>query len=450
MSGPKVVRIITREEVIQNCQQRLNRVDIAISQWQNKRQRLGGDIQHDVALITQQRQQLQSLLQADEFEALQKSVPLLLESLAVNITDRQEQAINRQAMQLQQQRQIKENAAVILQQLEKNPRSTVPSQLLEQIRQIQRGTLTDEANQILQAGFEFIQQSQAITPVITDSQKDILSKMTPGHTMTTFDDWRKAQGGVNETPALKKLDRYISEINMIDPVLATSYLSRIAQLENESHQAQYQLLLDSLNIDLANDIRRCKHYQALTARLEGLLAEVKNQHITLPEAVELKIKQLNAVQIAEVESLITACQTSIDQHTSQITANYRRQAILNGLSKLGYEVREGMATVWQKDGKIIVNNPAIPGYGIEVGGQTASPRLQIRPVRLTPIEDRKRDLDVETLWCNDFDKLREWMANQGCEFELERSLAIGQAPVKYVSVTTQQVETVNKLENYKD
>lgn len=42
------------------------------------------------------------------------------------------------------------------------------------------------------------------------------------------------------------------------------------------------------------------------------------------------------------------------------------------------------------------------------------------------------------------------MANQGCEFELERSLAIGQAPVKYVSVTTQQVETVNKLENYKD
>ena len=58
----------------------------------------------------------------------------------------------------------------------------------------------------------------------------------------------------------------------------------------------------------------------------------------------------------------------------------RRRAILQGLSSLGYEVTEGMATAWVEQGRVVLRKAASPDYGVELGGGIQSDRLQVRAV----------------------------------------------------------------------
>ena len=49
-----------------------------------------------------------------------------------------------------------------------------------------------------------------------------------------------------------------------------------------------------------------------------------------------------------------------------MAATARRRAVLGGLAKLGYEVRETMATAWANDGRLVLRKPNANDYGIEL------------------------------------------------------------------------------------
>ena len=59
-------------------------------------------------------------------------------------------------------------------------------------------------------------------------------------------------------------------------------------------------------------------------------------------------------------------------------ADARRRAVLGGLAKLGYEVRESMSTAWAQEGRLVVRKPNTTDYGVELGGPSDVSRLQVR------------------------------------------------------------------------
>ena len=75
MSGPKVVRIVTREEIITICQDHLARVEVALQRWEGvgRRNQLIDD--EDVTRARKRQDELRALLTADRFTELQKQVP---------------------------------------------------------------------------------------------------------------------------------------------------------------------------------------------------------------------------------------------------------------------------------------------------------------------------------------------------------------------------------------
>ena len=109
----------------------------------------------------------------------------------------------------------------------------------------------------------------------------------------------------------------------------------------------------------------------------------------------------------------------------------RRRAVLQGLASLGYEVTEGMATAWVKDGKVVLRRAASPGYGVEIFGGTPDDRLQVRAVSFGA-HDSSRDRDMETIWCNEFERLRQIVAKSGGNVAIEKALPIGAAPLKLI------------------
>ena len=137
-------------------------------------------------------------------------------------------------------------------------------------------------------------------------------------------------------------------------------------------------------------------------------------------------------RLGELAELTERCNAILTAHLQQQAALARRQAVLQGLASLGYEVREGMATAWAQTGRVVLRKPATPGYGLEVGGKADNGRLQLRAVALNANRDSQRDRDIETLWCGEFQRLQALLAAQGGELSVERALGVGEVALKEI------------------
>ena len=140
---------------------------------------------------------------------------------------------------------------------------------------------------------------------------------------------------------------------------------------------------------------------------------------------------LSNPDLTRVRSLIKECKTASLKLDQEETSQNIRHAMIEALSGLGYEVREGMETLWAENGKLILANTARPGYGMEILGKDAG-RVQLRPVALTSNHDKSRDRDIETLFCGEVKDLQTHMAKQGLELSIAQARAVGEVPVKVI------------------
>ena len=125
----------------------------------------------------------------------------------------------------------------------------------------------------------------------------------------------------------------------------------------------------------------------------------------------------------------------IKEETKVMAGASRREAILKGLSELGYEVRANMATAWAEDGRIIVRKPNEKGYGVELGAVEDAERVQVQLVSFEPSNDTfkaSRDLDRETIWCSEFFRLKSLLEKSGTSLHIEKALPVGSKPLKQV------------------
>jgi hypothetical protein len=131
----------------------------------------------------------------------------------------------------------------------------------------------------------------------------------------------------------------------------------------------------------------------------------------------------------------------LESETKAFEAAARRRAVLEGLSKLGYEVKEQMATAWVKDGRIVVSKPGSTDYGVEIGAPADASKMQVRLVgsdRPAAPRDTRRDTDMETIWCSEFTKMKAQLAEAGTDVVIERALGVGVQPVKTISFAADQ------------
>ena len=137
--------------------------------------------------------------------------------------------------------------------------------------------------------------------------------------------------------------------------------------------------------------------------------------------------------VGEAELLHTA-NALIEIEVQAAAAASRRSAILQGLAGLGYEVSEGMATAWVEKGRVVLRKTANPGYGVELAGDSQNERLQVRTIAFgipgSP-RDAVRDRDMETIWCDELDRLKTLLARSGGSLEIEKALPVG-TPLKVV------------------
>lgn len=440
MSGPKVVRIVTREEILAICAAHLQRLDRAMAGWQKQARKLGELTESEYAATLARHERLHALLQADRLAELQKVVPEEIEFLKRDLAEREERAVIRATEQRQRQRRVHENAATLLQALQAKPEQVAPS-LLQALSRLADGIPDDNAEALLAQGFVLL-SSPAAEASLTNEQHELAQQLKTGDAAPSLAEWiANQQQRAPRDQRLQRIDRHIAELQLLQSAdKAQAFVQKLQKAEAESRTQERNLLLDSLVLDLAQATRLYQQQRARFNQLQELGSEVAALNDTTQASLLEQIAACAADQDAEqIDTLIEQCNTVIAAHLQAYAAIARRQAVLEGLASLGYEVREGMATAWAETGKVVLRKTATPGFGVEVGGKAEGGRLQVRAVALSSDHNKQRDRDIETIWCGEFQRLQQLLKSHGSEMTVEKALGVGEVALKVVTTSEEQL-----------
>jgi hypothetical protein len=206
-----------------------------------------------------------------------------------------------------------------------------------------------DAESILAQGFNLLVPSSPAG--LSAAQQDLIGRLKESNADQSFEAWKAKNRPSSSLDLL--LDRVGGQIAEAQTVLGnertSDYLQRLNSIESEANEPRKFLLLDSLILDLSGAIEVVRRQQAVLVQLAELslgLAEVDTAAaVTLRDAIAACDATILANRLAE---LTEECRTLVSAAAQRKATQSRREVILQGLVKLGYEVREGMTTSWAK------------------------------------------------------------------------------------------------------
>ncbi|WP_293858872.1 hypothetical protein [Steroidobacter sp.] len=394
MSGPKVVRIVSREERIATCSGLLGRLESALQDFERAARRAGTLTEADVQNIHARHLQLKQALAADRFDEVERAVPTEIEFVQREQQRQQADAIRRETLRRRVKKRTQEIEA--------------------QMRVIVKTPLHSGA---------------------TEQQLELAKKLKESEDDRSFERWLADHPSPSEMETAR-IERQLAELSfLLDAAVVEGLESRLQTIEREPSAPQRAMRLDTLTIELATVVKEARDREAAKSRLRALAEELRA--IGSAGAVERAASVLAAIDgdLQVLTALEAGTVNALAAERESLSARARRNAILKGLATLGYQVNEGLETAWVNSGRVVVKRPTQPGYGVELGGKSENGRLQVRVVAIRgagEATDGTRDKDAERMWCSDFSKLQKQIAEQGGGLVIERALGVGETPLKVV------------------
>nr|WP_294810177.1 hypothetical protein [uncultured Sphingomonas sp.] len=421
MSGPKVVRIVTREEILEICQGLLARVDAALAEWTRigRRNDCIDDAAHTEAI--RRRDALAALIAKDRFMDLQKQAPIEEGFLRDDMQRRLTAVAAEQAAARSRDRREREAATTLLRGL----RSARPDLDAELVEGLERGDPS-----ALAKGFQLLADGTVDTSAASRAAATLLRDEEP---VKTLAEWIAAQPHTPTDPATERVETRLETLALLlDADTVASWRARILEAAI-APTARRALLLDGLEIETGRALTKARARERALTELQLTMAELKSAGLPAAEIMA----DIDTLDEATIVDSTLAARAAIESHRTTVAAEARRAAVLEGLSGLGYEVAEGMSTTWVADGRLVLRNATRPDYGLELGGIGDGGRMQMRAVAFETGgrgPEPSRDRDAETIWCGDVTSLDESLSKVGGGLSIERALPIGATPLKRIAV----------------
>lgn len=445
MSGPKVVRIVTREEIQAICRGLMRAFELAATQLLQRADRYDvplGALEKDIA---GRRETLAGLFNRDQWLDLQKMAPAMTNYLAAEEKRIKLQAQAAAELARSKRRHLTDSARSLIMLLE-SAGKPVP----DAVRAIPRKAIQADDQELasLQAIISWEMQQEnnrGKAGVLSADNTELARRLGTGGEGQTVAEWL----ALNQVPTTDtsgaRLDALLAEIEISgDATVAQDFIARAAAIAGEESEQRRALLTDSLILDAAENGRRRQERESKFNQLRETQASLEGLATPTAKVMAGSIaKVLQTRDAAGIDRLIAEGASIIESETRDFAAMSRRHAILSGLASLGYEVREGMTTAWVRDGRIMLRKSGTPDYGVELGAPADAARLQIRLVgsdRPSTPRSTQRDRDQETIWCSEFGKLQELIAQSSGELIIERAQPVGAVAVRTVTMDTQTGE----------
>ena len=440
MSGPKVVRVITKKERISACLARMEALREAIDEWCKVAKR------HD-ALTQQSKDQTEATLrdvtrkyEQERYGDAQNQCTSAIAFLRNDIARIRNEAIAKAEQERSLRRRLQFSSTTLIRAFKESGRP-IP----EELELIATAALNaNEAELILmQSTVSSISKEYTLSTIdnthITPLQKALLENLAADEKTETFAQWQSSQNRPKLNEAERRLDKLLAEIEAIEDTSTTQpFLDRVAKIAQEPASNLRSLLTDSLILDLTLHNKAKKEKENTIISMKEVLPELRQlTSTTAQDLVRLLTKAINAEDTITGSTIKNRALALIKSETQALAGIARREAILKGLSELGYEVKETMTTAWAQNGRLVVKKPNDTSYGVELAAVADAERMQVQLVALGNSKkprDTTKDRDRETIWCSEFTQLQELVGKAGTAIDIERALPIGVKPLKVIEV----------------
>lgn len=432
MSGPKVVRVVTREELVAAGEAMLKRLDAAVAQWEKGCTAMGVSVPEHTEFIDR-RNALELMLRADKFLEFSRAAAAEVDFLEVDAAKRRERAVRVRA----QERARAEGGREISSMLLKRLSASAPERAeLERAASGQLGL--KELDAALARARQALFQSD-VPPQLGSAQQALAARLAGAEETQDFEVWK--QDLTKALPRLEAMFVHIVELELIGDASRASELHRqVLAASAEPEGATREMRLDSLLLALGAAKAEALGHAKLERRAALLSAEL--QGLPGADGVANALQAAAKGTMAERQAALQVAEKKLVDLKSAQAAEARRQAVLDGLRSLGYQVNEELSTATSSGGRLVMQSPSSASYGVEIAAGAAMERLQVRAVALSEDRDQSGDIAQEQLWCNDFTRLKGALLERGCDVVIEKALGVGVVPLKLLA--TEGVDDVRR------
>ena len=443
MSGPKVVRVVTKAEMITAGQRQIESVQDLIAKWTKFADKHNLCIEKEKSEIQTQLVEIKKLFEQEKFRDVQKNCDATRVILEIDINRLRDKAIEKIELERTKRIRLKYAAETLINQLE-NKKCPVPKELSHIAKSALTGNesqLTEFSNTLSQMLIKHLSEDTN-TDVVNVEQQKLAEQLLSGEVSQNLKDWTENYLQETASKSSLHLNRLLSELSLADNSGSIQiFLDRADAIENERSFNRRSLLIDSLIMDVTSYLHKQKEFE----QNMGLLKQVYRELTCLKsiKAEELMVLISNALKSEDISSFKIhyekAC-IHINEESKNLIAKARREAILQGLSDLGYEINETMATAWAQNGRVVVKKSDENIYGVELGATSDAEKVQIQLVSFEQTTDTLKaaeDLKKEKEWCNEFSHLRSQLGQSGTNVIIEKALPVGSKKLKFVQNSTE-------------
>ena len=447
MSGPKVVTIVTREEVEAICRGLLGQLRAASREFLALAGRLDKADEALRVAVAAREVEAAALMTSERFLDLQKRVPQMVDFLREESARLERAATLAIAERRSRRRSVVDGARSVVAALE-----TAGTPVDAAVRDlVARAARADEADLESLAGEVAAAARRATAPVggAGRASPELAARLGAGLEGRTIARWASEDGLAPDARDVR-LDALLAEAEATctgEEFAAVSERAALAAAEPSA--GRRGLLVDSITLEVSRTVARRRALQASLRRLRELDASLEALETGNASAMRTRVSVAIASDDATLmDAMAVEAAEVVGTETRALAATARRRAVLEGLARLGYEVRGSMVTAWARDGRVVVHKPGSQDYGVELGAPADASRVQVRLVgsdRPGSGRSAERDRDHEVGWCGDFSELREHLAVAGGEVVVERASEPGAQAVKTVPAASLGAATADEV-----
>jgi hypothetical protein len=439
MSGPKVVRVVTREERIDTCESLLRQLDAAVASLMQVAKRFGDSKADDASQMAQRRSMLRELVASDRFDEAEQRIR---QEIAYCQAER-EQVVARATQAATSARAKASRQRIAAQMLIEKIAAHAQGEhkgVLDQLRGIAKAERhTEDADRVLAMAARLVTAVDDRGPQLSSDQQALANTLKGSEAAGDRDStWRAPE---IQDGRLVALQERLAQIEVLrDGDAAHKFSARLSQLEAEAETPARSMRIDALVLDVVSAVETLKVESDTLSKAEFALTELKALDSS-DDGMGLQVRLAEALALRSIQQLpqlINAAESTINSARQRASASARRDAILSGLETLGYQVNETMATSWVEHGRVVLQKPGNALHGVELASAADAQRLQMRAVALSEVRPQGTDLHAETAWCEDFGTLKAVLAKNSSELVIERAMPVGAVPLKVVQAGNSQ------------
>ncbi|RZL68637.1 MAG: hypothetical protein EOP77_00650 [Variovorax sp.] len=432
MSGPKVVRVVTREERIEICEGLLAQLAAASRALKADAVRLGDSEGEKLARSTARRDVLVELIKQDNFDQAETQIRQEIGFISSKRHEVVERAASAAAVALRQLSSQRHAATTLLKELERRA-PEAHAELAAGLRQIaSQSKATKIAESVLAKAMAALSPTESKSH-LSDEHKALARSLQAAQ--GTDVDGKSWQLLTTQDKRILDLQHGLAQIDVLGSSGAmTTFKKRLDALELEAEGPVRNMKLDALVIEVSSAVDHLRRLGVLVESAQSALAEAGALGTT-SELASVTQELLAAIDDPDETRLTKATSEvakAVGLARAAKAAAARREAILAGLETLGYQVNENMATSWVDEGRVVLKKADTDMHGVEIASAPDAQRLQVRAVAFSAALPDAANLAAENAWCGDFGRLQELLQKQAGDLAIERALPVGAVPLKVV------------------